>query len=148
MANKNRMPAVDGFFTYETDTPALLGTRCNTCGTYYFPKEKVLCHHPKCWGKEFDEVKLSREGKLWSFTNACYSPPPPFVAADPFVPFAIAAVELEKEKITILGQVVEGVSVDDLKVGQTMQLTVGTLYEDDENEFLTWRWQPTQEAAS
>ena len=142
MTDKKRVPAVDGFFTYDTKKSALLGTRCHSCGTYYFPKETTLCHHPKCWSNEFDEVELSREGKLWSFTNACYSPPAPFVAEDPFVPFCIAAVELEKEKLTILGQVVKGVSVQDLKVGQTMQLKIGTLYEDDENTFLTWRWEP------
>ncbi len=47
----------------------------------------------------FDEVELSRTGTIWSYTNACYKPPAPFVAADPHVPYAIAAGQLEKEQM-------------------------------------------------
>jgi hypothetical protein len=27
-------------------------------------------------------------------------------------------------------------------VGQPMELTLGTLYEDDENEYIVWKWKP------
>ncbi len=58
----------------------------------------------------------------------------------------LAAVELETEKMVVLGQVVAGVSVDDLKVGMEMELVLGTLYEDDENEYMVWKWQPAAQA--
>ena len=45
-------------------------------------------------------MRLSRTGKVWSYTSANYKPPAPFVAKEPFAPFAIAAVELEEEGIT------------------------------------------------
>ena len=61
---------------------------------------------------------------------------------DPFKPFAIAAVELEAEKITILGQVVEGVKVADLKIGEEMELVLDTLLEDAETETIVWKWKP------
>ncbi|MCG8673510.1 MAG: OB-fold domain-containing protein [Pseudomonadales bacterium] len=134
--------ALEGWFTLDKDEPHLLGTRCTCCGTYYFPKETTYCKNPECDSEEFEEVRLSRRGKVWSFTNACYKPPEPFVAADPFVPYTIAAVELEDEKMIVLGQVVEGVNVSDLKAGMEMELVLDTLFETDEAEKLTWKWKP------
>jgi uncharacterized OB-fold protein len=64
------------------------------------------------------------------------------VAGDPFEPYAIAAVELENEKMVVLGQVVSGFGVEDLKAGMEMELVVDTLYEDDENEYTIWKWRP------
>src|SRR5436190_20694127 len=113
MPTKTRLPAIEGWFTTEEIAPALLGSRYTTCGTYSFPRETYFCKNPACTGREFAEVELSRTGTLWSYTNNCYQPPPPYVpVAEPFEPFAIAAVELATEQIVILGQVVPGVDVD------------------------------------
>ena len=98
--------------------------------------------HPACDGTEFEERPLSRRGRIWSCTNASYQPPEPFVAPEPFVPFTIAAVELEAERMVVLGQVVAGVDVTDLKVGQEMELVLDTLYTDAESEKLIWKWKP------
>ncbi|PIE40782.1 MAG: benzoylsuccinyl-CoA thiolase [Gammaproteobacteria bacterium] len=134
--------ALEGWFTLDRGKPHLLGTKCTCCGTYYFPKQSTYCKNPECDSEEFEEVQLSRKGKVWSFTNACYKPPEPFVAAEPFEPYTIAAVELEREKMIVLGQVVTGVEVADLKAGMEMELVLDTLFETDEAEKLTWKWQP------
>ncbi len=143
MSKKKKAAAVEGFFTLDEEAPHLLGARCASCGTYYFPRETVACRHPECTNTGLEEVELSRAGKIWSYTNACYAPPPPFVVKDPFEPFAIAAVELEKEGLTILGQVADGIGIDQLRVGMPVELTLGPLYEDDDHEYLTWQWRPT-----
>jgi uncharacterized OB-fold protein len=138
-----------GWFTLDPDQPTLLGSRCQQCGTLAFPKAATFCGNPACSGQEFDEVPLSRRGRIWSFTDARYQPPPPFLPrTDPFEPFAIAAVELEAEKLVVLGQVVPGVSVDDLRVGQEVELTLGTLYSEDGTDYLVWQWQPVQSGAN
>ena len=137
---KTRVPAVEGWFT--EDPPALLGSRCQSCGTFAFPKESTFCRNPACAGTSFDEVALSTRGKVWSYTDARYQPPPPYMAADPYEPFAIAAVELADEAIVVMGQVVAGVDVDSLHVGDEVELVIDTLYEDDDNEFLVWKWAP------
>ena len=94
-------------------------------------------------GAELEEVLLSRTGKVWSYTSSDYKPPLPFVAnTDPYVPITIAAVELEKEQMVVLGQCVAGVTPDDLTVGTEVELVVDTLYEDDENEYMVWKWKP------
>lgn len=150
---KSRRPAVEGWFTTTpadtsdlpvgADPVALIGTRCVDSGTYFFPPERVMSRAPGFADSELVDVELSTRGRLWSYTDAQYQPPEPFIAqSDPYVPFCLAAVELETEKLVVLGQVVDGVGVDDLKVGMEMELVLGTLYEDDENEYVVWKWRP------
>ena len=139
---KTRLPAIEGWFTLDEHAPALLGSRCTACGNFAFPKETFFCRNPECQGTEFAETELSRTGKVWSFTDACYQPPKPYEAADPYVPFAIAAVELAAEQMVVMGQVVPGVGVDALAVGTEVELVLDTLYEDDDNEYIVWKWRP------
>lgn len=139
-------PAVEGWFT-TGPRPALLGTRCTACGTVSFPRETLFCRNPACVGEDFAEVELSRRGRVWSYTDARYRPPPPYIApTDPFEPFALAAVELEAEGIVVLGQVAAGHGVDDLTVGAPVELVVEPLYTDDDGVVRTiWRWRPLGE---
>ena len=76
--SKTRVPAIEGWFT-EGDEPTLLGTRCTKCHTLFFPKETFACRNPSCTSTELEEVPLSRRGRIWSYTNNCYAPPPPYV---------------------------------------------------------------------
>jgi uncharacterized OB-fold protein len=141
MSDKPVAPAIEGWHTMEAK-PHLIGTRCKSCGTYFFPKQNDFCRNPDCESTEFSEVELSRTGTVWSYTNACYKPPTPFVAQEPFEPYAIAAVQLEEEQMVVLGQVVEGLTVDDLKVGMPMELVLEPLHETDDDIKVTWKWQP------
>jgi len=137
-------PAIDGWFT-TGEAPALLGSRCATCATTYFPPTSGFCRNPVCDGEEFVSVELSRRGQVWSYTDAQYQPPAPYVSrTDPYEPFALAAVELP-EGITVLGQVADGYGVPDLKVGAEVELVVETLNADDEGDLLIWRWKPVTE---
>ena len=148
MPTKTRVPAIEGWFTMDDRAPALLGTKCTSCGNFAFPKETYFCRNPHCKGTEFAETPLSRTGRIWSYTNAGYQPPEPYVAADPYVPFAICAVELAAEQMVVMGQVVPGVGVEDLTVGAEVELVLDTLYEDDEHEFMVWKWRPVASAAT
>ena len=139
---KPKQPAAPGWFTLDEAAPRLIGSRCRACGTYAFPKESFFCRNPACASTELEEVPLSPRGRLWSYTNNCYAPPPPYVASEPFEPYAVAAVELERERIVVLGQVEAGVETSQLEVGMEMELTVGKLYEDAEREVVIWKWRP------
>jgi len=144
MAAPARVPAVEGWFTTGEDgvPPALLGSRCTGCGTYAFPPERMACRNPDCDAAELETVELSRRGRIWSYTDARYQPPSPYVAADPYVPFCLAAVELTAEKLVVMGQVVAGVTVDDLHVGDEVELVVDTLYHEEGRDHLVWKWRP------
>jgi uncharacterized protein len=136
------VPAVEGWFTVG-DEPALLGNRCTSCGTVFFPKVDFFCRNPACDGEEFEEARLSRRGRIWSFTDAQYQPPPPYVPRGAgHTPFAIAAVELADEQMVVLGQVADGFGVDDLAVGQQVELVVEQLFSDDDHDYLVWKWRP------
>ena len=142
------MAAQPGWYTLDPDAPALLGSRCRTCATVAFPKEQAFCRNPACAGTDFDEVELSRRGRIWSYTDARYTPPKPYVAAEPYVPFCLAAVELAEEKMVVLGQVVAGIDAADLAIGDEVDLVLETLYEDEEHEYLVWKWRPIRAAVS
>ncbi|HVT21507.1 MAG TPA: OB-fold domain-containing protein [Mycobacteriales bacterium] len=141
-AARERVPAVEGWFTID-DNPALIGNRCTTCGTVFFPKASNFCRNPDCSGEAFEDAELSRIGTIWSYTDAQYQPPPPYIArTDPYVPFALAAVELEAEQMVVLGQIADGFGVADLAVGGKVELVVEPLYSDDDKDYLVYRWKP------
>lgn len=140
---KQRVPAIDGWFTLD-DEPRLLGGRCGSCGTIVFPRRGVACPNPSCAGTELEPTPLSRTGRVWSYATNHYPPPEPYVASDPFQPYTIAAVELTDERIVVLGQVPRDVDVSALSVGQEMVLDVGTLYSDDDTDYLVWMWRPAE----
>lgn len=138
-------PVVEGWFT-QGDQPALIASKCTTCESPFFPKTQGFCRNPACDGDEFVDTELSRFGKVWSYTDAQYQPPKPYIpASDPYVPFALAAVELP-EGLVVLGQVADGFGVNDIKVGDEVELVVETLYTDEEGDHTTWRWKPVAKA--
>ncbi len=92
-----------------------------------FPPRSTDCPNPACEGTELLPTPLSRRGKVWSYTENRYAPPPPYTATEPFEPFALAAVELEAEGLIVLGQVSRGVLAQDLRVGMEMVLEIGNL---------------------
>jgi uncharacterized OB-fold protein len=142
------VPAIEGWFT-TGDEPRLLGTRCTACSTVFFPQAAGFCRNPACRGRDFEEVELSRTGTVWSYTDAQYQPPPPYITpGEEFEPFALAAVELAAEQLVVLGQVAQGYGVEDLSVGTPVELVVEPLYEVDGVAHLIYRWKPVAEGGA
>ena len=145
-AATRREPAIDGWFADDdTGVPHLIGSRCPQCGTYVFPpvlsRGSNNCPNPACDGNELEQVQMSRRGALWSYTENRYAPPPPYRAPDPFVPFAVAAVELADEGLIVIGKVVGGTLAADLKIGMQMELATMPLYTDDDGvERIVYGW--------
>ena len=63
------------------------------------------------------------------------------------MPFAIAAVELEAERMIVLGQVAAGIDVSQLKVGMPVELVLETLYSEGGQDKLVWKWKPSGASA-
>jgi uncharacterized OB-fold protein len=136
------VPAVDGWFT-TAEPYTLIGARCPQCGTYVFPPRSGACPNPGCDGTELEPAELSRRGRIWSYTENHYAPPAPYVAADPFEPYALAAVELEEEGLVILGQVAKGVRADELEVGMEVEVDLQVLFTDEDGtDKWIWTWAP------
>jgi uncharacterized protein len=143
---KTRVPAVDGLFVAEPEA-RLIGGRGRSQQSYFFPKD-LAGGDPACRDDDGrDEVLLSRTGTVWSFTSGAYQPPPPYPQSDPYEPFVLAAVQLDDEQLVVLGQMVPSVTIDQMAVGMAVELVTDTLYEDDEHEYLVWKWAPRGDAA-
>ena len=136
------MAIIDGWFTMDADAPTLIGSKCPLCGTYVFPPRDGDCPSPTCGSTTLESTSLSRRGRIWSYTENRYAPPPPYVASDPFEPYALAAVELEAEGLVVLGRVATGVLAADLKVGMQMQLELDVSHRDAEHEYIVYVWAP------
>jgi uncharacterized OB-fold protein len=134
---KTKVPAIDGWFRVEPE-PRLVGQKCPACGTYVFPPRALACTNPACDSTALEPVELSNRGTVWSYAVNRYQPPEPFVAPEPFEPYAVAAVELEAEHMVVMG-IVEG-DHKKLSVGSSVELVISQLYEDDEHEYLVWKW--------
>jgi hypothetical protein len=136
-----RVPVVEGYFVERPDgTAALVGGKCERCGSYFFPKRFSFCRNPECGEPGLIDVDLSTRGTLWSFTDNRYAPPPPYPASEPFEPYGVAAVTLETEQMVVLGQLARGTDVSALKAGQAMELCVEDLYEADGTTYTVWKW--------
>ena len=141
---KPRKPAVEGWFTMDEAEPRLIGMRGKETGSVFFPPTGAISSDPAAPFEEREAVELSRRGRVWSWTTGNYAPPAPYVSPDPFEPYAVVAVELDVEKMVVLGQLADGFHPSALSLGQEMELVLGTLYEDEEHEYMTWKWRPAE----
>ncbi|MFC1914606.1 Zn-ribbon domain-containing OB-fold protein [Chloroflexota bacterium] len=135
-----QIPITEGLFTWPSEKPQLIGGTCKSCGSYFFPKRSIS-HKPSCPNEEIEEVLLSLEGKLISYTWQYYQPPPPYKGPEPFVPFGLGLVELA-EGVRVNG-IMTGCQLEDLKLNMDVKLVVEKLYDDEQgNEYLTWKFRP------
>jgi len=136
-------PAVEGWFTWPmSEEPHLLGSRCKASGDFFFPPV-VVSANPKHAGGEVEEVKLSRTGTLHTYTINMFPPPPPYVAADPFVPFGVAVVKLETEKMMVTGMMSDATDLDSIEIGMEMELILEKLYADEDGaDVIGWKFKP------
>jgi uncharacterized protein len=140
MPETKQVLLAEGLFTLSEGKAYLIGTHCKSCGDHFFPKT-FTCHNPKCKGKEIEEVKLSRKGKVSNYSVMNYPPPPPFVAPEKYEPIPVVAVELP-EGLHILGML-EGCSPKDVKVGMEVEVIISALYTNENKEQLMgWKFKP------
>jgi len=140
-AEKKKVPIVEGLFTWPSDKPQLIGSKCPVCGSVQFPKSDT-CNNPYCdHSKPPEEILLSTEGTLYSYTIHVYDLREPFSYHK--APYAIGAIELP-EGINIIAKLT---TTDEkkLKIGARMRFKVDKLYEDEKNVYLTYYFEPVEE---
>jgi uncharacterized protein len=135
-------PIAEGVFEQGPEGVHLLAGRDKRSGRLVFPLPQGAAR------ADFDTVKLSPRGRLWSWTVQRFRPKPPFALPEdqPFAPYAVGYVELPGELI-----VESRLRVDDfgaLKIGRPMELVVEPLYRDAAGAAVaTYAFRPAQEAA-
>jgi len=129
-----RRPIQEGLFTWPSDAPRLLASRCTACGELTFPRQQSC---PACTGRSVEEVLLSTRGTLWTWTVQHFPPPPPYAGpADPatFEPMAVGYVELP-EGIRVEGHLTENDAAK-LRIGMEMELVVVPFVQDEGGDTL------------
>jgi uncharacterized protein len=118
---------------FQTDPPALLGTRCEDDGQYAFPRTSTC---PYCGSENVSDVTLSASGTLWGWTTVLTAPP----GYQGAVPFGFGVVELP-EGVRIITRL--AAPTDDYEYGLPMHLRIAALHVDDDGaEVQTWEFAP------
>jgi uncharacterized OB-fold protein len=136
-----RVPVAEGIFTWPTDDPELIGTRCARCGIVTFPAQDSC---PRCPSTEMTEHRLPRRGRLWAWTTQEFPPPSPPYAGPTgraFVPFGVGYVELGDE-VKVETRLTEA-DAGSLALGAEMELVLVPFRTDDDgNEVVTFAFRP------
>jgi uncharacterized OB-fold protein len=141
--NLNRqIPVHEGLFTWPSDDPRLIASRCEECGDVMFPKQ-ASC--PSCSSLSVEEILLSNRGSVWTWTIQNFPPPiPPYAGSgdrDTFVPYGVAYIELP-EGIRVESRLTEN-DPDKLEIGMEMELIIEKIADDAEgNELMTFAFRP------
>jgi len=132
------VPVAEGLFAETPDGPRLLGSKCATCGTPYFPKSPV-CRNPACAGASMEDAAFGPNGTLWSYTIQYYPPPPPAKYDEPYVPYALGMIDLP-EGLRVLARISTD-KPEDVVVGSDVQLVLEKLYTaPDGSDVITWKF--------
>ena len=117
--------------------PRLIGSRCLECREIFFPsRNEGFCTH--CQAENFEEIQLSSNGKIYSYTIVMQRPPI-YYRGD--VPYAIGYVELpEGVRVETLFSTSD---FEQLRIGLDVELVIERLHEDEQgNEVLTYKFRP------
>ena len=136
------VPFAPGFLTDPLEpfnNVHLKGSRCLSCGITLFGA-RYACEN--CCSKELENVTLSREGKIYSYTIAHYPPPPPYAGPiDPFVPYAIAWVDLS-DSVRVLSTLTD-CKFENLEIGLDVELVIKKGWTDKNgNQVVTYSFKP------
>ena len=137
---KKTIPVAKGLWTIPSipdEKPQLIGDKCLSCGEVFFPKcSKGRCIH--CYSTNLEEIKLSRRGKIHSFSVVMIQPGGGYYHGP--VPYAYGCVDLP-EGIRIETLFIG--NLESLKVGMDVELVVEKLGEDEEgNEIIAYKFKP------
>jgi hypothetical protein len=139
---KKRVPVRAGLWTTPSspdEKPQLIGSKCSACGEVYFPKkEKGICIH--CQHRGLEDVKLSRRGKIHSFSVIMQRPTQLFLGK---APYAYGLIDLPDVRVRAH---FTGCDFKDMKLGMPVELVIEKLGEDEQgNEVMAHKFRPVKE---
>lgn len=142
MPAAQQVPVAPGLFTWPSDEPQLIGSRCAHCGVMTFPAQSGC---PACTREEMEQALFDRRGTLWTFTTQEFVPKsPPYARVETeatFVPYAVGYVEFAGQA-RVEGRI-DGSDFSTLRIGMEMETVVVPLLDDEDgNEVVTYAFRP------
>lgn len=119
-AQNDAIPVAEGLFSWPSDDPQLIGSKCPACGEVTFPAQTGC---PACPCDDCEQIGLSRRGTLWTWTIQHFPPPHPYLG-DPrtFVPFGVGYIELA-EGVRVEARLTQN-EAERLRIGMEMELVI------------------------
>jgi uncharacterized OB-fold protein len=140
-------PIAPDVFTWPSDDPRLLGSRCAACGTVVFPAQDGC---PKCGRTGMARTELGARGTLWTWTSQDFLPKSPYAGPETEADFAgylVGYVELA-EGVRVVTRLVD-VDRADVRIGMPMELVIVPFNVDpDGTEVLAYAFRPTVSEAT
>ena len=135
---KAAIPVFDGLWETINDETYLVGSYCTFCKEVFFPRKKNgFCSH--CQHETLEDKRLSREGKITTFTVVHQQPAGGFYKGP--VPFAYGIVQLP-EGVNVQ-TLLTGCDFDKIRVGVQARLLIEQLYEQENgSEVITYKFSP------
>jgi uncharacterized OB-fold protein len=134
-------PIADGVFTWPSDEPRLLASRCGDCGVVTFPAQAGC---PRCGSEAMARTELSNRGTLWTWTSQDYLPKAPYAGPETeetFAGFLLGYVELP-DGVRVESRLV-GLARDEVRIGMALELAIVPLRTDpDGTEVLMYAFGP------
>ena len=137
----NKVPIAEGLFTWPSDNPALLASRCVQCGIATFPAAESCM---ACSGQEVSIEELPHKGTLWTWTVQQFMPKSPYHSnetAETFKPYGVGYVELPGG-VRVEGRLTEN-DPRKLHIGMEMELLFDTYrVEENGDEVISFFFKP------
>jgi len=137
-----QVPIAEGLFTWPSDAPRLIGSRCPKCAMTTFPAQSFC---PGCPSDTMEEVLLEPRGTLWTFTTQEFRPKEPYKGPedpeDDWEPYGVGYIDLG-DAIRVESRLTEHDPAR-LHFGMEMELRIvafGT--DDDGNEIVNFAFAP------
>ncbi len=139
--------AIAEVFTWPSDTPQLIASRCDDCAATTFP---VQDRCPRCGTATMTELLLPRRGTLVSWTTQAYPPVVPYAGdetGENFVPFGVGLVQLD-DIVRVESRLTESDPAL-LDFDMQVELQVVPFYVDaDGTEIMTFAFAPVTDGAT
>ena len=116
----NQVAIAPDLFTWPCANPALLGSRCKTCGIVSFPVTDACM---ACSGQDMEVEELPRRGTLWTWTVQQFMPKTPYHSnetAETFKPYGVGYLELPGG-VRVEGRLTEN-NPENLHIGMQMDV--------------------------
>jgi len=141
MSTLVQVPIAEGLFTWPSEQPQLIGSRCTSCGAHTFPHQQGC---PRCSSTEMEETLLASRGTLWTWTTQGFRPKtPPYggpETEESFTPFLLGYVELPGQ-LKVEARLVD-VEFEQLRLGLAMELAIVPFRRDGDTEIVTFAFRP------
>lgn len=140
-ADTKARPIGEGLFTWPSDKPALLGSRCQDCGRVSFPAAQSCT---ACSSTDVAVEELPGRGTLWTWTVQRFMPKSPYNSGETqetFQPYGVGYVELP-DAVRVEGRLTEN-DPEKLHIGMEMEVVFAPYRtEEDGTEVISFAFKP------